>query len=201
MVASARQLVAATCPDADVICEVRDGESLGLETASFDAAFSAFGIFLFRNRKAGWSEAARVLRPGGWFATAVWRGPEHNELARVQVESVVSALPASIRESLPKPSWLEISTSDGLSSEVSEAGFHDTEVSIFDAIFTAPSPKAMWAMALQNPPMQPLFARLSPESLCEVENSVLSNFVSRAGGADRPLRFNCSCHFLIGRRG
>ena len=200
MVEHTRHLLEATCPAARFSCEVHDGQALGLDTASFDAAFSAFGIFLFPDRKAGWREAARVLRPGGWFATAVWRGPEHNALAREQVAPILAALPAAMREAIPRPGWLAVSTADGLAAEVAAAGFTDVEVSVFDAVFTAPTPRAMWELALQNPPMQPLFAALDEDRLEAVERSVLSNFEQRAGGVDKPLRFDCSCHFLVARR-
>lgn len=200
MVARTRQLLEATCAGASFSCEIQDGHALSFENASFDAAFSAFGIFLFHDRKAGWREAARVLRPGGWFATAVWRGPEDNALAREQVAPILSALPPSMRDAIPRPDWLAVSTADGLASEVAAAGFADVEVSVFDAVFTAPTSRAMWEMALQNPPMQPLFAALPLDRLEAVEQAVLSTFEQRAGGPDRPLRFDCSCHFLVARR-
>lgn len=86
----------------DVVrCEVQDGQALGFEAASFDAVFSAFGIFLFPDRQAGWGEAARVLRSGGLLATAVWRGPEDNALLRLQMEPVMGRyLTACERRSL-----------------------------------------------------------------------------------------------------
>jgi len=201
MVAHTRRLLEATCPAARFSCEVHDGQALGFEAGSFDAVFSAFGIFLFQDRRAGWREAARVLRPGGWFATAVWRGPEHNALAREQMQPILSALPESMRAAIPRPGWLEISNAEGLAAEVSAAGFIDVEIAVFDAVLTAPTPRAMWEMALQNPPMQPLFAALGGDRLRAVERSVLSTFEQRAGGPDRPLRFDCSCHFLVARRG
>jgi ubiquinone/menaquinone biosynthesis C-methylase UbiE len=200
MVTRTRQLLEATCPSALFSCEVHDGHALGFDAASFDAVFSAFGIFLFQDRNAGWREAARVLRRGGWFATAVWRGPEHNELAREQMAPILSALPAAVREAMPRPSWLEISTKEGLAAEVSAAGFVDIDVSVHNAVLTAPTPRVMWEMAQQNPPMQQLFAALSKDDLHAVEQSVLSTFERRAGGPDRPLRFDCSCHFLVARR-
>lgn len=200
MVESTRRLLEASCPGACFRCEVHDGQALGLDAASFDAVFSAFGIFLFPDRMAGWREAARVLRPGGWFATAVWRGPEHNALAREQVAPILSALPASMRDAIPRPGWLAVSTAEGLASEVAAAGFADVEISVFDAVFTAPTSRAMWEMAMQNPPMQPLFAALDEERLEAVERAVLATFEQRAGGTDRPLRFDCSCHFLVARR-
>lgn len=51
-----------------VRCEVHDGQALSLESGSFDAVSSSFGIFLFPDRHAGWREAARVLKAGGLLA-------------------------------------------------------------------------------------------------------------------------------------
>jgi SAM-dependent methyltransferase len=182
-----------------VRCEVHDGQALRFEAATFDAAFSAFGIFLFPDRNAGWREAARVLRPGGLFATAVWRGPEHNALARLQTGPVIAALPERIRASLSRPSWLDIASPEGLSEEIASAGFVDPEVSVFDAAFTAPTPHAMWSLMLESPLTVPLLSQCADDEIRLVERSVLASFEKLAGGS-RPLRFDASCHFLVARR-
>jgi SAM-dependent methyltransferase len=51
---------------------VMDGQALDFADASFDAAFSMFGVFMFPDPIAGFAEIARVLRPGGLAAIAVW---------------------------------------------------------------------------------------------------------------------------------
>jgi ubiquinone/menaquinone biosynthesis C-methylase UbiE len=51
--------------DATTRCAVRDGQALGLDDGTFDAAFSCFGIFLFQDRAAAWRSAAGAVRPGG----------------------------------------------------------------------------------------------------------------------------------------
>jgi ubiquinone/menaquinone biosynthesis C-methylase UbiE len=180
--------------------EVRDGQALGLEPASFDAVFSAFGIFLFPDRLAGWREAARVLKPGGLLGTAVWRGPEDNALARLQMGPVMAALPDRIRATLPRPSWLDIATREGLEAELASCGFLDIEVSVFDAVLVVPTPRAMWAFMAENPVTLPLLASCTKEERDAIERAVLTSFEALAGGADRAVQFNASCHFAVARR-
>jgi ubiquinone/menaquinone biosynthesis C-methylase UbiE len=45
--------------------QVMDGQALELPDASFDAAFSVFGVMLFPDHRKGLAELARVLRPAG----------------------------------------------------------------------------------------------------------------------------------------
>ena len=180
-------------------CEVQDGQALTFEASSFDAAFSAFGIFLFPDRRQGWREAARVLRPGGLFATAVWRGPEHNALARLQMAPVMAALPERVRAALPRPSWLDITSEEGLVQEVCAAGFVEPEVTVREAELTAPTPRAMWEMMRDNPLTEALLSRCADEELAVVERAVLADFEGLAGGTDRPVRLGASCHFLVAR--
>lgn len=52
---------------------VMDGQALDLPDGGFDAAFSMFGIMLFPDWRAGLTEMARVLRPGGVGCLGTWQ--------------------------------------------------------------------------------------------------------------------------------
>ena len=58
-------------------CEARqmNGEALTVPDASFDAAFSIFGVMLFSDWRRGLQEQARVLRSGGKACVATWGEP------------------------------------------------------------------------------------------------------------------------------
>ncbi|MGY6627747.1 MAG: class I SAM-dependent methyltransferase [Oceanicaulis sp.] len=188
---------------ADVVeCAVRDGRDLGFEDSSFDAAFSAFGIFLFPDRLAGWREAARMLKPGGLFATCVWRLPEFNELARFQMEAMMESLPARLTESGAAPDWRALMTREGLEAEICGAApFVDAEVIECAATLAVPSAQAMWGAMQGNPVMSRLLGACTPEELETVKRVTLSRSEAHAGGPDRPLVLKTSCHILIARRG
>ncbi|MBF9144318.1 class I SAM-dependent methyltransferase [Hymenobacter properus] len=58
--------------------QVADVCELPFPDASFDAISCRFGFMFFPDMQLAANEMARVLRPGGRLATAVWAGPEQN---------------------------------------------------------------------------------------------------------------------------
>ena len=54
-------------------------EDLPFDDASFDGVVSQFGLMFFTDRAAAISEMARVLKPGGRLAVAVWAALEESE--------------------------------------------------------------------------------------------------------------------------
>jgi len=59
-----------------VHCQVADGMALPFADASFDAAFSMFGLMFFPDRIQGFRELYRTLRPGGVAVISSWHGFE-----------------------------------------------------------------------------------------------------------------------------
>lgn len=181
-------------------CEVQDGMALGYERASFDAVFSSFGIFLFPDRAAGWREAARVLRPGGTFATAVWQGPAHNEMLRAQMEPVVRALPPHLLTP-QKGGWMEVADADALAAEVRAAGdFTDLRVRPFHATITFADWAELWDAMRDNPIMGAVLSRCDAAELAAVRARFFAELSERAGGDGQPLVLHSVCNLLLATR-
>lgn len=181
-------------------CEVQNGEALTFAAGSFDAVFSCFGIFLFGDRKKGWSEAARVLRPGGTLVTSVWQGPQTNEMLREQMVPIMKTLPPHL---LPKPGggWIEISTAETLAAEVAASGpFEDIDVSPFHASIVIAEATAAWEALRENPVMGGLIAKCTPEELGRVREAFLAGLGARTGGEGGPVVLESVCNILTARR-
>jgi len=79
----------------NITAEVMDGQSLTLPDASFDAAFSMFGLIFFPDRRAGFRELRRVLRPG-WHCV-------RERLERPRTGTGRADFPAGDAAHLPRP--------------------------------------------------------------------------------------------------
>ena len=80
---------------ADTRIEWRQADALDLpfEDASFDVVCCQFGAMFFPDRVAGYSEARRVLRPGGRFVFNVWDRIEENAFADDVTRAVAEVFP------------------------------------------------------------------------------------------------------------
>ncbi len=187
-------------PEALYRCEVQNGEALTYADASFDAVLSCFGIFLFDDRRAGWREAARVLRPGGTFATTVWQGPQTNEMLRAQMLPVAAALPERLRQ--PKAGgWIEISDAASLTAELEATGaWRDLRCVPFHASLVLDDWGRAWAAMQNNPVMGELLRRCTADELEAVRRAVFASFLDVAGGEGLPLAFESVCNVVVATR-
>ena len=70
-----------------------DALALPFEDAGFDAVACQFGAMFFPDRVKGYSEARRVLKPGGRFFFNVWDRIEENDFADVVTEALGQVFP------------------------------------------------------------------------------------------------------------
>ena len=70
-----------------------DAQSLPFPDAEFDAVVCQFGVMFFPDLRRAFSEAHRVMKPGGRLLFNVWDRIEENEFADIVVKSVATLFP------------------------------------------------------------------------------------------------------------
>ncbi|HSN21842.1 MAG TPA: methyltransferase domain-containing protein, partial [Usitatibacter sp.] len=70
-----------------------DAMALPFDDGAFDAIACQFGVMFFPDKRAAFSEARRVLRPGGLLAFSVWDRIEENEFADVVTAALARVFP------------------------------------------------------------------------------------------------------------
>lgn len=104
-----------------------DAMSLPFETSTFDLVICQYGAMFFPDRVAGYRQARRVLKPGGYFLFNVWDSLELNPLAAAAAEALSKMFPNR------PPGWLKrvpygYHDQQRIQLELRDAGF--TEISI-----------------------------------------------------------------------
>ena len=80
--------------DAKIEWKQADAQALPFLDASFDMLVCQFGVMFFPDKAKAYSEARRVLKPGGCFLFVVWDSIEANELPRTSAAAVAALFPA-----------------------------------------------------------------------------------------------------------
>ena len=70
-----------------------DAMQLPFPDGTFDAVVCQFGVMFFPDKPKAFSQARRVLRPGGVFIFNVWDRIEENEFADIVTTALASAFP------------------------------------------------------------------------------------------------------------
>src|SRR5262249_14731212 len=120
----------------------RQADALALPFAdgSFDAVVCQFGVMFFPDKRAGYREALRVLKPGGRFLFSVWDRIQENEVSRLVTEAVASLFPADPPQFLAR-------TPHGhhdvpvIREQLGQAGFARIEIETIAKRGRAPSPR------------------------------------------------------------
>lgn len=117
-----------------------DGQALPYADASFDAAFSMFGLIFFPDRVQGFRELHRVLKPRGKVAVASWQPMDRVPLIAELFTSLSALLPGlpfgQNKAPLGEPAEMR--------EEMRLGGFEAVEVHELAHGHTSPSVDAWW---------------------------------------------------------
>jgi SAM-dependent methyltransferase len=175
-----RRLQAEAVPNVTPL--VMDGQHLDLADASFDAAFSIFGLIFFPDRARGFTELRRVLRPEGRAVVAAWSRVDRVEFFQVLQQAARTAAPDLPPPAEP-PAILSLSDPDRFQREMDAAGFRSVRIERATHAWTWPSPQAFWDHQQRISPMfQALLERLGPARVPAFHEGVIEALQRRTGG-------------------
>jgi SAM-dependent methyltransferase len=185
----------ATRAQVTVTAQVADGQALPFADASFEAAFSMFGLIFFPDRIQGFREMLRVLVPGGTGCIASWQPMDRFPLLR----DIFTAL----RELLPNLPFGDGKAPLGdpaeIVTEMSAAGFTGIaveEISATEDIATLD--EAWWFMSRGSAPFALLKKNLGEATWQGVERGLLEALRKKYGSG--PQRLTMTAYLGMGRK-
>jgi len=146
---------AATRQAADLRISWRQADAMALpfDDSSFEVVVCQFGVMFYPDRIAGYSEAYRVLKPGGALIFNVWDRIETNEFADVVAAAVATVFPDDPPQFLPRTPH-GYHDESFVRKELGEAGFAEVSFDSLDAISSAPSPRHPAVAYCQGTPLR-----------------------------------------------
>lgn len=136
---------------------IRHGDAQALPYAddTFDAAFSMFGLMFFPDRRKGFAEIHRTLKPGGSIAVTSWAPIDRSPAMQLMFGAI-----RAIKPEIPEPQKAidTLENPDVFKQEMEDAGFKDVQIqSVTKAAFPVESIPAFWAdMVKGSAPIQML---------------------------------------------
>ena len=135
--------------------EWRQADALALPFANqtFDAVACQFGVMFFADKIRGFTEAARVLKPGAGYYFNVWDQISKNEFADVVNDAVARLFPdnpSGFMARTPHGYW----DTDKIRSELTAAGFMSISFETVQAISVAASARDAAIAFCQGTPLR-----------------------------------------------
>jgi SAM-dependent methyltransferase len=109
-----------------------DAQAYPFEPASFDAAFSRFGVMFFTDPTAAFVNIRRSLKPNGRLAFVCWRALEENLLDILPLRAASAHLPPQSDHDPDAPGPFAFANPDRVHGILEVAGFEDIEITACD---------------------------------------------------------------------
>jgi SAM-dependent methyltransferase len=109
-----------------------DAQVFPFEPASFDAAFSRFGVMFFADPTAAFINIRRSLRPNGRLAFACWRALVENPLDSLPLSAASAHLPPQSAHDPDAPGPFAFANPDRVRGILERAGFAEIEITAHD---------------------------------------------------------------------
>jgi len=167
-------------PSTRVTWRQADAQHLPFSDGEFDAVVCQFGVMFFPDKPRAFSEACRVLRPGGRFLFNVWDRIEENDFADIVVKSVATLFPEN-------PPMFVARTPHGhhdiaaLAAQVRAAGFSAVTAEIVTRESRASSALSVAIGYCQGTPMRNEIEAQDPDRLIEATDAAAAAIARHFG--------------------
>lgn len=101
---------------------VGDAQALDFMGKTFDRVVMNFGLLHLSRPENAFSEACRVIRPGGWYGFTIWAGPEKSLGNRIVTEAIKAHANFDIQLP-PGPAYFSYGNPEECGHALGEAGF------------------------------------------------------------------------------
>jgi SAM-dependent methyltransferase len=139
-----------------------DAQVFPFEPASFDAAFSRFGVMFFADPTAAFTNIRRSLRPKGRLAFVCWRALEANALDSLPLKAASAHLPPQPVDDPQAPGPFALADPDRVRDILERAGFAAIEITARDELVGSGDLDSMLAVCTRVGPLGKIL-RENPE--------------------------------------
>ncbi|MEK7352635.1 MAG: methyltransferase domain-containing protein, partial [Nitrospirota bacterium] len=149
-----------------------DATSLPFEADSFDAVTSRFCLMFLPEISKAAAEIARVLKPGGWVAAAVWSSPDKNPSIGLSMEAIKKVVELPPPDPTA-PGIFRLAKPGDLAGMLQQAGLVDVTDQEFLAEWSYASAEEYYTSLMEiAAPVQNLMAKLSAPQIQEVRRLI-----------------------------
>jgi ubiquinone/menaquinone biosynthesis C-methylase UbiE len=184
-------------PSARVTWQQADAQALPFSDGEFDIVVCQFGVMFFPDKPRAFSEAYRVLRPGGRFLFSVWDRIEENEFANIVVQSVATLFPDDPPVFLARTPHGHHDTTP-LEAQLRSVGFVTVTTETITRESVAPNPRSVAVGYCQGTPMRNEIEAHDPDRLAEATDVAAAAIAKRFGSG--PVTGKIQAHIIMAVR-
>lgn len=150
-----------------------DVSSLPFDASSFDAVISRFCLMFLPEIPGAIANIARVLKPGGYVAVAVWSGPDKNPYLRIPMDVIKQFIELPPPDPTA-PGIFRLAKPGELAGMLQHGGLHEVTEHECPAEVLFPSPQEYFTSLIDiAAPIQNLWAKLSSIQQGEAEQRIV----------------------------
>ncbi|HXK16943.1 MAG TPA: methyltransferase domain-containing protein, partial [Polyangiaceae bacterium] len=174
-----------------------DAQELPFEAASFDAVVCQFGVMFLPDKRVGYREALRVLRPGGRYLFSVWNRVTENEVTDVGAGAVAALFPDNPPQFLERTpfGYHDVAV---IRQELESAGFQRIEIDTVELVSISPSAEYAAVGLCQGTPLRNEIETRNPAALDEATAAATRALTARFGSG--PFDNRMSAHVVTAFR-